>query len=230
MHDVQKIEILLSKLPSLERDLAMSILGGLELPTGKNPTEKEVKALLSQNLRIAVYFTSIEEDKEDVVYHFVRDKKKETLFEMKVNCVMCKSRIGDPLKLCGLTKTFEEFMIIFKLPKLTGNNTLYFERKRVAIFPFDWHACFEKDARLDSTRLDPRWQEIKQKISDLDKISGDLITFENTQKKEIEEKKRMEKEIEEKKRLEKIREDQAKREIARKRMEKLANDFINGSE
>ena len=201
----------------------MSILDGIELPSGKNPTEKEVKALLSLNFRIAVYFTSIEEDKEDIVYHFVKDSLHgvSQSAEMKVNCVMCKSRMGDSLKLCGITKPFDEFLLVFRLPKLTGNNTLYFERKRVSIFPFDWHACFEKDV------IDPRWEEIKQKISDLDRISGDLITFENVQKREAEEKKRLEKSLEEKKRLEKMQEEQAKREIARKRMEKLANDFIN---
>lgn len=218
---------------------ATSVINGItifEIPSSKIPSEGakecnvgEIKALLSLNFRIAVYLREIgtagkESLGELIEYHFVRNKQYDGIsnidLEMQVNCVLCKSKIGDSLKLCGITKSFTDFKPVFEIPRLTGNYVLYFERYRIAVFPFNWYPCFEKD---DSS--DPRWKEIEATLPMIPSLSLNLVNMEELQKKnkrEKEESQKREKEEQEKKRRD---EENRKREESRRKMEELARSL-----
>lgn len=215
----------------------------------KNPSVADVKVLLSLNFRIAVYLKALQAPGKEtpgvgelIEYHFVRDKQNDgnaqfSGLEMQVNCVLCKSRIGDSLKLCGLKRPFSELKVLFELPRLTGNHVLYFERTGVSVYPFDWYACFEtpdpgfrrnfektgsKDARASK---DPRWQEIATTIQMLPKLSADFASLEEIHKKQKRDKEDTEKRAKEEEERKKREEENKKREESRRKMEELVKSL-----
>lgn len=199
---------------------------------------KNIKALLSLNFRIALYAKGVQVGPgntpgvgETIEYHFVRDKQYDDIpnfaeLEMQVNCVLCKSRIGDSLKICGLKKPFSELQALFQNQRLTGNYTLFFERQRIAVFPFDWYPCFEKiDLSDPRGSNDPRWKEIEATIKMLPSIAEELANKEEMiQKRKKDKEDAAKREKEEKERL-KREEENKKREESRKKMEELAKSL-----
>lgn len=203
-------------------------MNGIEL-SDETSKIKDIKALLSLNFRIALYVKGVQVGPketpgvgETIEYHFVRDKQYDDHPDtaMSVNCVLCKSRIGDSLKLCGLKRSFADLQALFQNQRLTGNYTLFFERYRIAVFPYDWYACFEKNDPNDS-----RWKEIETTIKMLPAISAELATkeeLEQKRKRDKEEATKREKEEEERKKRD---EENRKREESRKKMEELAKSL-----
>ncbi len=179
----------------------------------------QIKALFSFNFRIAAYIRSLggenpkesetsrtgSLDSEEIEYHFISGVSPPIT---SVTCVLCKSRIGDALKLQGLSIDFDKFIDLFKSPKLTGNGTLYFEKYRLALFPFDWYTCFE------SLVPGNRFEEIINILPSIPEIAKDLECMENIEKdREITEK--------QKKEEQRKQEEEQRREESRRKMEEL---------
>lgn len=217
----------------------MSILDGAELPNGLKTAITEIKALLTLNLRIAVYIKAIHVgplngpvapgEGEEIIYHFVRDRRNDhdpllTGSPMQVNCVLCKSKIGDPLKFCGMTKPFTELSPLFQLPRLTGNNLLFFERTRISVYPFNWYPCFEKDDPKD-----PRWVEVKRQIPLLAEAASDLEKMETARKLQQRQHEETVKREQEEQEIKKAEEAAKKREESRRKMEELARTLIESA-
>jgi hypothetical protein len=203
-----------------------TMMQGIEI---KKPSVGDIKALLSLNFRIAVYVKAVQVGAketpgvgEEIEYHFVRDKQNDENplavgLEMQVNCVLCKSKIGDSLKLCGMAKPFTEIVPLFEVARLTGNYALYFERTRVSVFPFNWYPCFEKEDPKD-----PRWKEIEDTIPMLPSITLDLMNMEEMQKKQKRDKETAAKREQEEQEKKKREDENKKREESRRKMEELA--------
>lgn len=204
----------------------LSIMQGIEI---KKPSIGDIKALLSLNFRVAVYIRAVQVGAvetpgvgEEIEYHFVRDKQNDENplaagLEMQVNCVLCKSKIGDSLKFCGMAKPFTDLKPLFEVPRLTGNYILYFERFRISVFPFNWYPCFEKDDPKD-----PRWKEIESTLPMLPSITLDLINMEELQRKQKRDNEDAAKREQEEREKQKREEETKKREESRRKMEELS--------
>jgi hypothetical protein len=113
-------------------------------PVFSNEAREILKFIFSSNYRIAVSLKQIKssEKPETVIYHFQKDSRSD-FFEMNIICVQSQSVLGDPLKLCGVTKNIKDVEILFKNTKFSSNNQDYFERYKVEVYPSDWYECFE---------------------------------------------------------------------------------------
>lgn len=137
----------------------MSNKQGLTLPGNVFPNPKELQILFQLNVRLSITFKvtkigqnfekDISIEGEQIEYHFISSKP-----DNKINCVFCKSIFGDFIGLCGLTYTFDEFVKFYSEYYIYKNN-ITFEKTRIALFPNDWYACFEKDV------FDKRWRNSK---------------------------------------------------------------------
>jgi len=133
---------------------------------------QNIKGALGSNLKIAVFFklvktspTTPDADLHEVEYHFIRDvRSPKNPKEMLVTCVLCKSVLEDPLKLCGLTKSIGDFSKIFETVRVTANQILWFERIFTSVFPASWYPCFdERSLNLE----EERWVTVKKLIPGL---------------------------------------------------------------
>lgn len=156
---------------------------GLRLPGDLQVSRGILKAAISSNLRIVITLrvttppgsiAKLPEDAEIVKYHFIRDSRHDktpgyaSLNVTEVTCVQVVSNIGDALKLFGNTFTFDNFAdAIFGGNKLTGDHSLYLEKIDIAVFPYDWYDCFEKNDPED-----PRWVAIREILPRLDEIAN----------------------------------------------------------
>lgn len=148
------------------------------------PTLAAVKGVLASNFKLGLTIklvkpTATKDDPEipeselwEAEYHFVKDlRSPKNPKDMMVTCVLCKSILDDPLKLCGLTKKISDFLKLFENAKLTIDYKTYFEKIHVGVFPLNWYPCF--DERNLNLKED-RWVEIKKVIPNLEAVGKNL--------------------------------------------------------
>ncbi len=136
------------------------------------PSLTAVKGVLTSNLKLGITIKLVRPvvpkgepqipDSElwEAEYHFVKDSRSpKNPKDMMVTCVLCKSILDDPLKLCGLTKKIEDFLKLFENAKLTVDYKTYFEKIFTGVFPLNWYPCFD-ERNLDMK--EPRWLAIKK--------------------------------------------------------------------
>lgn len=151
----------------------MSSKKGLVLPSEVFPNAKELKTLFSMRIRISVTLKAISAaesikipgdvpiEGETLEYQFIMDDVNTN----NINCVFCKSVLGDFLGFCGLKYIFDDFVKFYEESRVIKNNVT-FEKIRVACFPFAWYDCFE-----ENTFDERKWGEVRNTILSLKTIT-----------------------------------------------------------
>lgn len=133
----------------------------------ENISPLSIRTIFNMGLRICVKFEGMSPSNiegETVEYQFIKDMRydKKPEIPLCVICVYCKSVIGDPWGLNGVSKQFSDFEKIM-LPLYPPIQHKSFKRVQVSAFPREWYSCFEEDNS-------PKWDLVKMQLSKLKEV------------------------------------------------------------